>query len=204
MTDKINKVSSEAVKKATNKDWDKWLTLLDKAGAKKWSHKEIVAHLDKKYALQPWWQQMVSVGYEHARGKRLVGETLNTGFQIGVQKTVDLPQKKAWKVLTSKEGIAAIFGVREKFILKKGATFESEGGITGEIRVITSGEKIRLIWKLPKWEKSSILQIWLIENDSGKTSVRFHQENLPTLADRESMRMHWQEVMAKIFNSSTA
>lgn len=41
MPDKINNISSQALKKATGKGWDEWIRLLDKEGAAKMTHKEI-------------------------------------------------------------------------------------------------------------------------------------------------------------------
>jgi len=43
------------------------LAILDKAGAKKMDHKQIVAYLSEQHQVGPWWQQMVTVGYEQAR-----------------------------------------------------------------------------------------------------------------------------------------
>lgn len=45
MTKFINKISTEAVKKATGKSWDEWIKLLDKLDADKLTHKEIAKML---------------------------------------------------------------------------------------------------------------------------------------------------------------
>jgi hypothetical protein len=51
----------------------------------------IVAYLERDHgeATSSWWRQSITVGYEQARGKRVVGETTDTGLQVGVQKSVD-------------------------------------------------------------------------------------------------------------------
>ena len=41
-TKKLDGISSEAAQKATGYDWAEWISILDKAGAKTWNHKEIV------------------------------------------------------------------------------------------------------------------------------------------------------------------
>lgn len=46
-------ISAAAVKKATGKDWA-WCAALDKAGAAKWTHAEIAAHLSEKCEVPPW------------------------------------------------------------------------------------------------------------------------------------------------------
>ena len=83
-------ISSDAVKKATGKSWDDWFKLLDKAGCKKMNHKEIVAILADKHKVSPWWQQMLTVGYEQARGLRVKHET-TSGFSVGRSKTLPVP-----------------------------------------------------------------------------------------------------------------
>ena len=62
-TKKVDGVSSEAAKKATGYDWAEWKWILDRAGAKSWNHKEIVAYLKDNYELYGWWHQTVTVAY---------------------------------------------------------------------------------------------------------------------------------------------
>ena len=65
-------VGSEAVARATGRAWDEWLKVLDRAGAKTMPHKEIALLLSRKFDVPDWWSQMVTVGYEQARGLRAV------------------------------------------------------------------------------------------------------------------------------------
>jgi len=46
--------SDEAVKAKTGKVWAEWFRILDKAGAKKWPHKEIAAYLHDKQNVSAW------------------------------------------------------------------------------------------------------------------------------------------------------
>lgn len=81
------KISSEAVLARTGKTWAQWFGLLDKSGARKMTHKEIVGVLAKKHRLGPWWQQMVAVSYEQAKGLRAKHEKPD-GFEISRGKTI--------------------------------------------------------------------------------------------------------------------
>src|SRR5439155_11656764 len=97
-TDKYNGISSDAVQAKTGKTWPEWLRILDAAGAKTMDHKEIVAVVNQQ-GVGSWWQQMVTVGYEQARGKRVKHET-TAGFSISRSKTVNVPIAvlfSAWK-----------------------------------------------------------------------------------------------------------
>lgn len=88
--DTIAGISSEAVRASTGNTWAQWIALLDKAGAKKMNHKEIVAILCDDYGVGGWWQQMVTVGYEQARQGRKKGQ-MAEGYQISANKTVNVP-----------------------------------------------------------------------------------------------------------------
>src|SRR5690349_7072560 len=91
-------MSDEAVAAKTGKRWDEWFQILDKAGAAKLDHKQIVALLSEQHGVGPWWRQMVTVTYEQARGLRAKHETTE-GFQVSASRTLTAPIAavfKAW------------------------------------------------------------------------------------------------------------
>jgi uncharacterized protein YndB with AHSA1/START domain len=90
-------VSSEAVARRTGKSWPQWFALLDAAGAGDLDHKGIVAVLAQRHGVGPWWQQMVTVAYEHARGKN-GKETTEEGFQVDLVKVLELPLAKLYRL----------------------------------------------------------------------------------------------------------
>jgi uncharacterized protein YndB with AHSA1/START domain len=110
------RMSDEAVEAKTGKTWSRWFKHLDAAGAKKMSHQEIVAHLRDKHDVRAWWQQMVAVTYEQARGLREVGEKPG-GFEISVSRTITAPVSKTFKAWTEektrKQWLPADFTVRK-------------------------------------------------------------------------------------------
>jgi len=89
-------IGDEAVRARTGKDWASWFRVLDRAGAKRMDHKQIVAHLCEHYEISPWWQQSVTVAYEQARGLRDVHEK-PAGYEIGRSKTIAVPVETAYK-----------------------------------------------------------------------------------------------------------
>ena len=89
-------VSSDAVARRTGKSWAEWFALLDAAGAAELDHKGIVAVLAQRHGVGPWWQQMVTVAYEQARGKREKQDT-DDGYQVDVSKTLELPLAKLFR-----------------------------------------------------------------------------------------------------------
>ncbi|HYQ30531.1 MAG TPA: hypothetical protein VER04_25045 [Polyangiaceae bacterium] len=89
-------VSSDAVARRTGKSWAEWFALLDAAGAAELDHKGIVAVLAQRHGVGPWWQQMVTVAYEQARGKNGKAAT-DDGFQVDVSKVLELPLAKLFR-----------------------------------------------------------------------------------------------------------
>lgn len=85
--ERIAGISNDAVAAKTGKPWANWIELLDRAGAKKMKHKDIAELLQSQYGVGDWWSQMVTVGYEQARGLRIRHQTAR-GFQISRSKTI--------------------------------------------------------------------------------------------------------------------
>lgn len=92
--------SDEAVKAKTGKVWAEWFKILDKAGAKKWLHKEIAAYLHDEQKVSPWWAQMVSVAYEHERGIRQKFQKCTGEFSASGSRTLAVPLARAYEAWT--------------------------------------------------------------------------------------------------------
>ncbi len=192
------KISDAAVRKATGKGWDEWFALLDSEGAEALPHKQVAQMLhDKGYIASGWWCQMVTVEYERARGKRVLGGTESAGFQIGVQKTLPLSPEEAWALIVEPAGRALWLGTVPELRWEKGAAYETAEGARGEIRSFTPQKLVRLTWQPPDFPAPSTLQVYL-EPSGKKTAVRFHQEKLASAEAREEMRVHWRVVLQKL------
>ncbi|HVT31547.1 MAG TPA: hypothetical protein VHE32_02795 [Rhodanobacteraceae bacterium] len=84
----------EALRAATGKDWGEWFALLDAAGAaaRSLDHAKIWdLAMQALPASAGWWGQMVSVGYERARGLRAKHETSSGDFQATFSRTLPVP-----------------------------------------------------------------------------------------------------------------
>ena len=92
-------VSDAAVQAKTGCTWDRWITTLDRAGAAEMSHREIAQLVRDRYHVGDWWCQMVTVGYERARGLRAVNETAK-GFAAGTTRTIAASSAKAFRAWT--------------------------------------------------------------------------------------------------------
>ena len=198
MEQRFSGVSSEAVRKATGRDWNEWTEFLDGLGAQGKNHKEIVALLAGQGELSNgWWQQSVAVGYEQAHGLRVVGQTADADFQVGVQKTLHVPPDGAWSLLVEGPGRDIWLGRVEGLEFRKGERYRTAEGVWGEIRSVVPGQRIRLTWRRADLAQASTLQLYLVASGE-KTSVRFHQERLSSLEERERMRAHWREALERL------
>lgn len=99
----------EAVEKATGRDWNTWVEMLDAWGATERSHTEIARHVAEEYHVAGWWAQSVTVGYERIRGMRKVAE-LPDGFSMNASKTVPIPVAELFELFVADEKRAAWLG----------------------------------------------------------------------------------------------
>ncbi|HLL05688.1 MAG TPA: SRPBCC domain-containing protein [Myxococcaceae bacterium] len=193
------RVSDSAVKEATGRDWKAWMRALDAAGAAELNHKQLVA-LVAREAESTWWQQSIAVAYEQAHGKRVVGETATTGFQVGVVRTLPISAPELWDLVTKQA--ERWLGPGAKLKLEPGKGYEvpkrrGAPGVRGELRVVKPGQRLRMTWQPDGWKKPATLQLTLVPKARG-AALHVHMDKLPDAKSREAMREHWSKVLAKL------
>jgi hypothetical protein len=82
--------SDEKLAEATGHDWEEWISLLERWGARDRKHGEIADFLVAQHGVPGWWAQAITTGYERASGMRLKHQQPN-GFTIYASKTVGVP-----------------------------------------------------------------------------------------------------------------
>jgi uncharacterized protein YndB with AHSA1/START domain len=187
--------SDDAVRAATGRGWDEWTRILNDAGARDWSHKEIVAWL-KREEISPWWRQQVTVGYEKITGKRIMGQTADAGFQVGVRKTYPLAIDELWRRLVEPEAMKLWLG-SDDLRLEPGLRYQGAEG-EGEIRVVKAGDRVRFTRSAAGGKPPSTVQIALSASGPGKTAITFHHERLGGPEERERMRAHWKRIADRL------
>lgn len=204
----FSRVSSTSLRTATGRGWEEWLAVLDAAGAVAWDHAQVVAYLEREHPEldSGWWRQSITVGYEQARGKRVVGQTADAGFQIGVRRSIAASAQQVWELLMSRPELW--LGEEASVVFTKGATYDVPAGqgtprVTGEVRVVKPGDRLRMTWHPDGWSTPATLQLTLTEAASGKTAVTAHLEKLPDADAREAMRSHWSEALERLVGAAT-
>jgi uncharacterized protein YndB with AHSA1/START domain len=177
-TDKAAGISSAAVKKATGKDWSQWFALLDNAGARRIPHKEIATLLYKKHKLPGWWAQMVTVGYEQARGRREKHQKPG-GYQVGASKTLAVPLStlfKAWKNSRTRSRWLP----EERLVIRKA----------------TANKSMRITWP----DQTSV-DVNFCPKGRGKSQVSVQHGKLPNPKAAARMKAYWKDALARLHST---
>jgi hypothetical protein len=171
-TAKWGGISSDAVARATGKSWDQWCKALDRDNAAAKSHKDIAIHVHEKYGIGEWWSQMVTVGYEQARGLREKHQVAG-GYSASVSRTLPVSMAAVFRAVSDAQA-------RRRWL-------------TEELTVTkaTPGKSVRILWNdgtrlaVGFWDKSG--------KSGAKTQVVFQHEKLKTAAAVGKAKKFWSE-----------
>lgn len=173
-----NGISSEAVERATGKSWDQWLKLLDKDKAADLPHKEIALHVRAKYGVGDWWCQMVTVGYEQARGLRVKHQTA-TGYIANLSKTLPVTMAAAFK---------AVNDAKQRALWLKDPVTVTKATPNKTVRMVMK-DGSRVVVGL--WDKSG-------KSGEAKTAVVFQHEKLKDVGAVEKSKKYWSGAVARL------
>lgn len=188
----INRVSDASVFKATGKEWDEWIKIMEKAGARTWRHGEMTEFLARKHKLSLWWRQIVASGYQVAVGLRAEGRNSKGQYSITATKMVPFGAKKAWAILASPEGLEIWLRPLGPFKLKPKAAFETDGGVFGEVRTMVAGTRARLSWRDSDEGKASTVQVQVYPRPKGRAMYVIQHDGLVDGRLREDLRARWK------------
>jgi Domain of unknown function (DUF4287) len=175
MPAKAQEIGDEAVKAKTGKTWAQWFAVLDKAKAHTLSHQELTALLRDKHDVPRWWNQMVAVGYERARGLRVRHETA-AGFSVSVSKTIGVD-------LADVYGATADAKTRKTWFPK--GVFEQSSA--------TANKYFR-----GSWNGGARLEINFYAKGAGKAQINVQANKMAAEADVEREREAWKAALEKL------
>ena len=170
-------VSDQAVRHATGRTWHAWFRLIDQAGGRTMSHPEIVAVLHKRH-VGPWWQQMVAVGYERARGLRRPHQRPE-GFQISATRTIEAASRAAFQ--------AWVDGRRRGRWLPRAPM---------EITKATPNRRLRARWRGGK----SQMDVTFTAKGSARCSITVTHGALRSEAEATRMKTYWQKALSRLMS----
>lgn len=181
-------ISSGAVERATGKPWSHWLGALDKAGAAELAHKDIAVLLSTKFGIGDWWAQMVTVGYEQARGRRVAHQTAR-GFSASTSKTIGASPVQVFRAWTNARARAA---------------WLPDAPLT--IRKATSPRSIRITWTRPAARKASeprqtSVEVWIGDKSkpgAPRCAVQVQESKLRSAAEVASSKKFWGAALTRL------
>lgn len=173
---KIAAISGEAVKARTGRNWEEWIAVLDKAGARKLNHKQIATFLYDEHKVPGWWAQMVTVTYEQARGMRQKHEKPE-GFEIGGSKTLEVPVAKAFAAWEDEK-------LRRRWLKDAGFT----------IRKATPHKSMRITWV----DGKTSVEVNFYSKGDGKSQVAVQHGKLADTKQAGRMKKYWGEQLEKL------
>lgn len=176
---KAPRMSDEAVKAKTGKTWKQWFSILDKAGGKKMNHQEIVKYLSAEQSVGPWWQQMVTVTYEQARGLRDLHQKPG-GYQISVSRTVNVPISMLYHAFANDKA-------RNAWLAEKGLA----------VRKATANKSMRVTWN----DVKTSLEINFYPKGDDKSQVVVQHSKLPNAKAASTMKTYWGKALDRLRDS---
>lgn len=171
------RISEEAVKRATGCTWDRWYTALDRLGARRLDHKGIVALVGRLAPrVSGWWRQMVAVSYEQARGLRQKHQKPE-GFEVSVSKTIPVSADKLYRAWTDPRLLRRWFR-GEKF----------------QVTTATRNKSLRSRWGTG----GTRMEVMLYPKGKAKTAVVVQHSRLPGAAAAAKMKAYWKRQLEKL------
>lgn len=172
------KVGDEAVLKATGRGWPEWVERLDEGGAAEMTHAQIALHLHEKEGVGEWWAQMVTVGYEQAKGRRQKHQKPD-GFSVSGSKTIEAPIEAVFRAFTDAR--------------QRGRWM---GSVDLTVRKATEFKSARITWNAGtgvEGEAGTSVEVNFYEKPGGKSQVAVQHNKIGESEAAEAIKAWWKE-----------
>ena len=173
-------ISDAAVKKATGRNWDEWFEVLDNARAAKMNHQQIVAVVSEQHGVGPWWQQMVTVGYEQARGLRQPHQKCDGDWSINASKTINVRIGRlfdSWK---------------NESLRRKWLGARDDGELI--VRKATRPKSLRITW----CDGRTNVDVNLLAKGDSKSSVQVEHGKLSDAKEAARQKKFWAAALERL------
>jgi hypothetical protein len=164
-------MSDAAVAAKTGCRWDKWVFVLDRAGAHEWPHREIAAHVRTRYPVSDWWAQTVTVGYERIKGLRAIGQRRDGGYEANRSRTFAVPIARLYRAASDRR-------MRAKWLPDIDLT----------VRKATATRSLRITWP-----DATPVEFWFTDKGPSKSQIQISHRKLGTREQVASLKAFWGE-----------
>lgn len=173
---KYNGVGDGAVRVATKKGWDEWFAILDGVEAYTWAHPQIAQYLSREQGVPDWWSQMVTVGYEQARGLRAKGQKAD-GFSTNGSRTLDAPVAAVYAAWADEE---------RRHLWLPDALFT--------ISKATPNKSLRILWS----DGASRVDVDFYSKGEHKSQVTIQHSKLPDGKRAAEYKAYWSSALDRL------
>jgi len=178
MTESAGGIGDDAVREKTGKGWDEWFELLDGAGGTSMDHTRLAAYLHDELGCPGWWNQMVAVAYERARGIRQKHQKPD-GFEASVSRTLEAPLEAVFQAWHDEE-------TRRRWL----------GDAPLVVRKATPEKTLRVRWEEDgSWQR---VDVYFTAKGPGKSAVTVQHGRLPEADDVGRVKAFWGEALERL------
>jgi hypothetical protein len=164
-------MSDASIKAKTGCTWERWVRALDYHGAKEMAHRDIVSLVNKKYKIDGWWSQSVTVGYERIKGLRARGQRRDGSYEATKSRTFNVPVATLFDAWADEK-------VRRRWL----------DGATAKVRTATAPKSMRL-----GWADGSIIAVGFLTKGKSKSSVAVQHDKLPDRETANRLKQYWSD-----------
>ena len=163
-------MADDTLREATGRGWDEWCSILDAWPGHGDGHTAIATYLREEQAVEGWWAQTITVGYERITGLRLPHQQPNGTFTAGKSRTVAADAALIREMLLDGEARADLF---------PGLATELRSRATSKVLRIEIGP--------------GTAQIALDPQDDGRVKITIAHDRLPTPKAVEEWKRYWSD-----------
>jgi uncharacterized protein YndB with AHSA1/START domain len=164
-------IANRRVEEKTGCAWEGWVPMLDGLDAADMKHREIAALVHRRFKLNEWWSQTITVGYERIKGRRAIGQRIDGRYEAGKSRTFPVPVTTlfdAWRMLRR----------RKQWL----------GDAPVSVRTVVAPKSIRL-----DWGNGTVVTASFTAKGPGKSSVAVSHSRLDDRAEADRLRQYWAE-----------
>ncbi len=172
--EKLAGYTNAIIEARTGCNWEKWVYVLDKAGAMDMSHTAIAELVHTKWKVPGWWTQAVTVGYERIKGLRAKGQRRSGAWEATKSKTFNVPIDELFEAWADAR-------TRKRWLPEK---------LT--VRKATKNRSIRITWA-----DDTSVEVWF-QAKGEKSIAGVQHTKLTSKADADERKKFWAERLAAL------
>jgi hypothetical protein len=169
--EQLARIKDATIQAKTGCAWERWVWVLDQAGAQDWSHRAIAEHVRRRYKTPMWWTQAVTVGYERIRGLRVVGQRRSGDFEAGKSKVLAAPVGRVYRAFRDAR-------TRRRWLGDEKLT----------IRTAVPNKSMRVTWN-----DGTSVEWYFVPKGAAKCQVAVQHVKLADRGSVDRMKAYWGE-----------